>query len=193
MGMKDGWQAFVDLTKSKAISHMKTARFWQTIHTTFSLSLIFIGAATTILALVKGVPPLVLACVGGLATLVSTISAFLKPAERKAKQESSSKEFRALMLRMVMCETTKDYEELWKEYNKTIVNEPMVPAKYLSGLTIDWAMTPQFMILVHEQDKEFAAAMDDSRDSEGSQNSADNGVNRGEVEAEDKFLLENKV
>ena len=40
MGMKEGWQTFVDLTKAKAGSHMKTARYWESVHNAFSLSLI---------------------------------------------------------------------------------------------------------------------------------------------------------
>ena len=76
----------------------------------------------------------------------------------------SSKEFRSMMLRMVMCETEQDYELLWKELNKAIVDEPMVPKKYLSGLKIEWTMTPQLMIVIDEKDKELEAALGSDSD-----------------------------
>ena len=162
--MKDGWQTFVDLTKAKAGSHMKTARYWESVHNTFSLSLIFLGAITTGLALINGIPPMVLAAIAGVSTLLSTVSAFLRPGDRKAEQAGSSKEFRSMMLRMVMVETEKDYEQLWKELNKAIVDEPMVPKKYLTGLKIDWTMTPQFMLVIDEKDKELEAALGSSNE-----------------------------
>ena len=107
---------------------------------------------------------MVLAAIAGVSTLLSTVSAFLRPGDRKAEQATSSKDFRSMMLKMVMCETEQDYEGLWKELNKAIVDEPMVPKKYLSGLKIDWTMTPQLMIVIDEKEKELEAALGSDSD-----------------------------
>ena len=42
----------------------------------------------------------------------------------------SVSEFRSLMLRMIRCESDREYEELWKEYNKEILAEPFLPKRY---------------------------------------------------------------
>ena len=34
------------------------------------------------------------------------------------------------MLRMIRVEVERDYEELWKEYNKELLGEPFLPKKY---------------------------------------------------------------
>ena len=164
MGMRENWQKFVDLTKAKSNSHMKAARYWDTVNNVLSLMMIFLGAITTALALINGVPALVVAGIAGVTTLFSTVSAFLRPNDRKTLQADASKEFRTLMLKMVRCETEREYEELWKELNSAIVDEPFLPKKYVTPMKMDWSITPELTLVIDEKEKEVAAALGASQD-----------------------------
>ena len=159
MGMRENWQKFVDLTQAKADGHMKTARYWNMIHQAASMFLILLGAVTTALALIKGIPTIVLAGIAGTSTLVSTVLAFLKPHERQSLQSESSKEFRILMLKMVRCETETEYEGLWKQLNDAIVGEPFVPKRYAPRMQIEWTMTPELDIIITEKEREVEEAL----------------------------------
>ena len=164
MGMQENWHKFVDLTKAKSNSHMKAARYWDTVNNVLSLMMIFLGAITTALALINGVPALVVAGIAGVTTLFSTVSAFLRPNDRKTLQADASKEFRTLMLKMVRCETEREYEELWKELNSAIVDEPFLPKKYVTPMKMDWSITPELTLVIDEKEKEVAAALGASQD-----------------------------
>ena len=76
-------------------------------------------------------------------------------------QLESSKEFRSLMLRMIRCEAEREYEELWKEYNKAIVQEPFVPQKFVQECDIPYTMTPELVIVIDAKEDEVARALSD--------------------------------
>ena len=73
----------------------------------------------------------------------------------------SSKEFRNLMFRMIRCEVEREYEELWKEYNKTIIQEPFVPKKFEVECKLEYTMTPELVIVIEAKKQEVNQVMDD--------------------------------
>ena len=162
MGMKENWTLFVESARSKANSHMQLAQYWDKVHNIINLVLIFLSAVTTIMVILKNdVPFYVTSVVSGATTLLSAISGFLQPSQRRQLQLESSKEFRTLMLRMIRCETEREYEELWKEYNKSIVTEPFVPKRFAVGCDIPYSMTPELVLVIEEKEQEVAQALNE--------------------------------
>ena len=160
MGMKENWKLFVESAKSKADSHMKVAQYWDNVHNSINITLIFFSAVTTVLVLLKTyIPFFITAAVSGITTLLSAIAGFLQPSQRRQIQLESSKDFRTLMLRMIRCETESEYEELWREYNKVIVSEPFVPKKFVVDCDIPYTMTPELIIVIDEKEDEVAEAL----------------------------------
>ncbi|KAL5269652.1 hypothetical protein ACHWQZ_G003191 [Mnemiopsis leidyi] len=153
MGIADNWKSFVEMTRAKAESHGKVAQYWDKVHNILSLSLIFLSALTTISTLLP-VSQYVGAGLGSLATLVSAITGSLNPSARRQQQMESSKGFRALMLKMVRVETERDYEELWKEYNKELLGEPFLPSKYKVQDDTEFSMSPEFLLVVARKEAE---------------------------------------
>ena len=167
MGMRENWQRFVDLTKEKRDNHQKYANYWQSVHTILSLTGIFLAAMTTGLTLLSGIPTLATAGVAGATTLMSTITAFLRAGDRSAKQGEAAKEFGILMLRMVRCETERDYEGLWKDLNNAISGEPTLPKRFQPKRNIDWEMTPELDMVITEREKEMEMLDEMTKESEG--------------------------
>jgi hypothetical protein len=52
------------------------------------------------------------------------------------------------MLKMVRVETEREYEELWKEYNKELLREPFLPAKLEVKDKTEFSMSPRFQMVV---------------------------------------------
>lgn len=52
------------------------------------------------------------------------------------------------MLRMVRVESEREYEELWKEYNKELLQEPFLPENQLVEENTFFAMSPEFTLVV---------------------------------------------
>ena len=154
MGMQQNWQSFIDTTKAKSKSHMKAARYWDTVNNVLNLSMIFLAAATTFLALLNFIPTLAVAGMAGISTLLSTVTAFLRASERRQVQADASKVFKSLMMKMVRCEEETEYEGLWKEFNKAILEEPFLPKKYVSTADIEWTMTPELLIVIKGKEEE---------------------------------------
>lgn len=152
MGMKENWALFIKMCKSKGKSHNKAAQYWDGIGTVLSLSLIFLGALTTFMALIKAIPVTLVAGVACVATLISAISAFLRPADRRQMQSAASREFQELMMKMVRCEGEQEYEELWRDLNKAIVDAPFLPKKFVEHIDIEWTMTPELSRLIEEKE-----------------------------------------
>ena len=151
MGMRENWTLFVESTKAKGESHEKVAQYWDSIHNFLSLFLILLSAVTTVLAALDGIPDLVIVTVSGVTTMVSTVSGFLQPHKHKQIQGDAAKEFKTLTMRMIRCETEKEYEELWKELNKQLLNEPFLPSKYKVKVDQDYSVTPELMKLMQEK------------------------------------------
>jgi len=162
MGMKQNWELFVETTKRKSKSHMNAARDWDRLNLTLTLTLIFLGAVTTFLALLPSIPSLVVAGLAGLGTMLSTVFGFLRPGDRRQVQEEASKEFKALMMKMVRCETEQAYEDLWKDLNKAILDEPFLPKKHVRNVDMAWSITPELLIIMNQKDDEVKDALDGS-------------------------------
>ena len=153
MGIRENWESFVVMSKDKAAGHAALAQYWDRAHNFLSLSMIFLSTATTICTLVPlfnkpDEPYYISSVIGAITTLISALKGQLSADERRQKHNEASTEFRALMLKMVRVETERDYEELWKEYNKEMVVEPFLPDSYRTTADPDFSMAPEFTIVV---------------------------------------------
>ena len=151
MGMRENWKLFIETTKNKGQGHGKSAQYWDTIGMLLSLTLIFMGSVTTFMALVK-IPTTIVAGVAAAATMLSAVQAFLKPADRRHMQSAAAREFQELMLKMVRCEQEIEYEELWRDLNKAIVDAPFLAKKFRTDVDIEWTMTPELDELITEKE-----------------------------------------
>merc|ERR1712227_418864 len=145
-------------------NHMKVAQYWDSVNNVISLTLIFFSTVTTIMATLGTLPALATALVSGVTTLLSAVVGFLQPAKRRQEQAEASSEFRALMMQMIRCENDKDYEDLWKTYNKEILREPFLPKKFASKANTEYSMTPELMILIDKKEDMVEAALNDEDD-----------------------------
>ena len=128
------------------------------------------------MAAMHGVPKLVISGVSGITTLLSAVLGFLQPSNRRQLQMESSKEFRFLMLQMIRCETEREYEQLWKNYNKEIIAEPFLPKKYKVEVKQEYTMSSDLMILIDRKEDELETALADS-DDDNDQGKAGDGDN----------------
>ena len=165
MGIKENWSSFVSMTKAKADSHGKVAQYWDSLHNIMSLSLIVLSAMTTLSTLLP-ITHYVPATLGAITTLLSAVAGSMAPSTRRQQQMESSKGFRALMLKMVRVETEREYEELWKAYNKELLGEPFLPAKYRVKEDTNFTMTPEFTIIVKQKENEVEDMMEELEGSE---------------------------
>ena len=165
MGISENWSSFVSMTKAKADSHGKVAQYWDSTHNIMSLSLIVLSAMTTLSTLLP-ITHYVAATLGAITTLLSAVAGSMAPSTRRQQQMESSKGFRALMLKMVRVETEREYEELWKAYNKELLGEPFLPAKYKVKEDTNFTMTPEFTIIVKQKENEVEDMMEELEGSE---------------------------
>ena len=100
-------------------------------------------ASTTALALLDGVPKEVVAGVGAVSTMLAASASFLKSSDRRQLHEKTSRGFRSLMVKMISCESEKDYEKYWADFNREIMDEPMMPQKYAKKFKMKSTMTPE--------------------------------------------------
>ena len=128
--MRDNWFLFIKTTRNKSKVHGRASQHWNKLENTISLVLIFLGALTTFMALVNSIPDTVVAGFTALSTMLTAVSAFLRPADRRQKHTVSSRLYQELMMRMVRCEDEREYEELWKLYNRATIDAPFVSDKF---------------------------------------------------------------
>ena len=153
------------MTKAKADSHGKVAQYWDSTHNIMSLSLIVLSAITTLSVLLP-ITHYVPATLGAITTLLSAVAGSMAPSTRRQQQMESSKGFRTLMLKMVRVESEREYEELWKEYNKELLGEPFLPAKYRVKEDTNFTMTPEFTIIVKQKENEVENMIEELEGSE---------------------------
>jgi hypothetical protein len=187
MGIEENWQSFVNMTRGKAISHGKASQYWDRIHNILSLTLIFISGLTTLATLLPMLTNYVAAGLGAATTLVSAVAGSLNPSSRRQVQMESSRGFRALMLKMVRVETEREYEELWKEYNKELLNEPFLPRRFKVKDNTNFTMTPEFKIVVAQKKAEVEDAVLEL-ETERNSLAADEIVAQTKAEVEDAVL-----
>ena len=164
--MRENWERFIEITKAKSISHTKVAQYWDVIHKATNIVIIILGATTTFLSLIKSVPPFVISAIAAVSTLTSAIMAFMRPHDRRQIQYDSAKIFKVLMLRMVRCESDEDYEKMWLELNKAVMDEPFLPNKFKTeneNESIDWKLTHELQMLIAEKDHELKEVLVESR------------------------------
>ena len=95
------------------------------------------------MALLEGVPKEVLAGIGATSTMLAAASSFLKSADRRQIHEKTSRNFRSMMVKMISCESEKDYEKYWADFNREIMDEPMMPKKFVKSFKMRYTMTPE--------------------------------------------------
>ena len=122
--MERNWQLFIDVCRQKAVGHQKTANFWSAMYNVLTITMIMLSAVTAGAALVEEVPKFVLSIIGAVATVISSISSFLNPLKKANTSDEASKKYRWLMMQMAHCETEKQYDDLWSNFNKYVLKEP---------------------------------------------------------------------
>ena len=131
-----------------------------------NIVIITLGATTTFLSLVKAVPSFVISSVAAIVTLISAIMAFMRPHDRRQIQFDSAKVFKVLMLRMARCESDDEYEIMWLELNKAIIDEPFLPKRFRTeeeNKDIDWKLTHELQMLITVKDRELEEVLIESR------------------------------
>ena len=151
MGMAKNWESFVSMTRAKAESHRKVAQYWDRVHNILSMMLIFLSAMTTLSTLLP-ISHYFGAALGTVTTLVSAINGSLNPSGRRQNQMAASRRFMALMLIMIRVETERDYEEIWKEYNKELLDEPFLPSRSRVEDDAAFSMSPELHKLIAEKE-----------------------------------------
>ena len=86
MGMEYNWKQFIDVTNAKRKGHLRAARYWNSVNSWLSLTLIFLAAITTFFSLVESIPNYAVSAVAVLSTLLSAVLAFLRAADRRQLQ-----------------------------------------------------------------------------------------------------------
>ena len=52
------------------------------------------------------------------------------------------------MMRMIRAEREREYEDLWKELNKALLDEPFLPKQYAKQEPeMCWSMTPELLLV----------------------------------------------
>ena len=153
MGMETNWEQFIKVTNAKRKGHLKAARHWNSVNTCLSLKMIFLAAITTFFSLVESIPDYVVSAVAALSTLLSAIIAFLRAADRRQLQHHSSRQFSKLMMRMVRCEKEEEYEQIWRDYNKALSDEPFLRKRFAVQEDFNYSMTPELMEVIQKKDK----------------------------------------
>ena len=160
MGMRENWKLYVKTTQAKAEAHEKVAEYWNTVNTNLGLCLIVLSAIVTVISALH-LNHIIVVGVSGVTTLLSAIAGFLQPSGRKQIQCDAAKEFRALMMKMIRCETDQEYESLWEQYNKLLMTEPFLPNKYKVAVNAEYSMTPELTILISKKEEAVEEALDD--------------------------------
>ena len=161
---------FIGITKAKSKSHLNSAWYWDILYSFFIISITVLCAVTTLLAILANYLPFyVVPIVGGVATLLSAMHGFLKPADRRQSHLESGKMFKVIMFRMVRCKTKEEYDELWNELYQEIIDEPFVKEKFLKGAIdlekMQFPMTKELKKLMGKQnDNEDVHAEDEEED-----------------------------
>jgi transposase len=75
--------------------------------------------------------------------MLAAAASFLKSADRRQIHEKASRGFRSLMVKMVSCELEKDYEKVWADFNREIMDEPIMPKKFVKKIKMKYTMTPE--------------------------------------------------
>ena len=154
MGIKENWANYISITRTKGESHLKAGRYWSSVHNGLSMCLILLAGITTILALIDEVPRWVAVLFAALTCLFAIVAAFVRAGDKRSKQVDASKDFKILMLKMVRAESEREYEDLWKDLNLALADEPMVPKRYAAPIAIDFTMTPELLAVANEKEIE---------------------------------------
>ena len=147
MGIEDKWKSFIEMTRAKAEFHEKSAQYWDRVHNALTLILVVIAALTTMFTLLP-VSEYIGPSLAGVTTVLSAVIGSINPGLKRQQQLEASKSFRALMLKMLRVETEREYEELWKDYDKKLLDEPYIPVKYKVEKNAEFCMSEEFLVVV---------------------------------------------
>ena len=57
------------------------------------------------------------------------------------------------MMRMVWCEKEEEYEQIWRDYNKALSDEPFLRKRFAVQEDFNYSMTPELMEVIQKKDK----------------------------------------
>ena len=123
---------FIKLASENCKGHTKAANFYNVIFITLNLLLTLLTAFATVLSTheLPNIDDSAVPIITGLATIISAVIGFFKPADRRNKQLEFAKEIKVLMFRMIECESEEKYNEIWKEFYGALMTEPLMREKY---------------------------------------------------------------
>ncbi len=47
------------------------------------------------------------------------------------------------MTQMISCETENEYEKLWSDFNREIMEEPLIPKRFAAEIDVKFTMSPE--------------------------------------------------
>ena len=123
---------FIDLAVVSCKGHTRAANFYNVVFIMLNLTLTLLTAFATVLSTqeLPGIDDSAVPIITGVATIISAVIGFLKPADRRNKQLQFAKEIKVLMFRMIECESEETYDEIWKEFYGAMMTEPLLRRKY---------------------------------------------------------------
>lgn len=123
---KADWESFVRKAKVKTGNHTTMVRFYNAIYNFMIMTVILIAGILTCIILLGGIGKMVLAALSGACTILTACSKFLVADRKKAGHKRFAKLFQTLLIRMLRCETTVEYNALRHELTEAIIREPLV-------------------------------------------------------------------
>ena len=166
---KENWEEFIKKTSRKSKAHMKAAQYWNTVEKTLQIIIVILTAVTTFLTLIHSLNKLIVSAVAAVAALISSVEAFLSPANAWHDHLQQSREFQLLMLRMARCNNLHVYDELWEELNKAIFDSPLLTEKFINSVKvekIEWTIRVQLLEEMKMRDKKLKQKSIKSEDSD---------------------------
>ena len=89
------------------------------------------------------VPTEAVAGFGAISTVLAATLSFLRPADKRNLHDKASRDFRSLMIQMISCETENEYEKLWSDFNREIMEEPLIPKRFAAEIDVKFTMSPE--------------------------------------------------
>ena len=64
-------------------------------------------------------------------------------------------------MKMVRCEKECEYEELWREMNKIMIEAPFIPKKFLKDeIKFEWSTTPELQLVIAQKNIEIDSELE---------------------------------
>lgn len=117
------WKDFIDKTKERADCHSTKGLYWDALIVILNMLVMIFATSTAMLTLLP-VSKYIATGAGALTTAASIINAVIHPTAKVRVQETSCKNYKVLMIRMLRCDSVDCYNELWDKYYEEIATKP---------------------------------------------------------------------